>query len=176
MSLDVEEYRSLVNQVMRDAKAGAHDGNHVFPNEGTANARIVIDTMLDNAETHVDAYAEKLGRDVYDPDHIKRFLASVPSGTVCALVDSPTALEDGNSALSELHELVKSGRIEVYETDPQYRCSHICVVDSRYVRFEQDHSHRRAGVSFSKESAVTSEAIALFGVVRAHVRRRLFPS
>ena len=176
MSLNLEEYRALVEQLMRDAKRGAHDGDRVFPNEGVATARIVIDTMLDNAENHVDAYAGKFSRDVYDSDRIKRFLQRVPDGTVCALVDSPSALHDEGSALADLHEFIKSGRIELYETAPQYRGSHVCVVDSSYVRVEQDQTHRKARVSFSKDSALTPKAIALFALIRGQAHRRLFAS
>jgi hypothetical protein len=155
-AMPIEQYRELVQQLMRDALLGNPSTPLVFPNSGPEHARVVLDTMFANAQTSISVYSEMMHNDGYDPALVRAFLdrAETPSSggdaPLRVLVEREDVFKNAASVLSRLKDLVRNSKIEVRVLqDPKW--NHLVVVDDRHVRVEQSHPERKAVVAFGQK-------------------------
>lgn len=157
-SMTMDDYRKLIADVMASSLRADATGPQVFENFGPDHARAVVEAMIRAAKESVCIYAEKVSRDVYDPDLFMTFLARNPTGKVRILVERDNVFSDSESALNGQQALV-SERFEVRLT-PQHT-DHLAVIDGIYARVEESQSDRKALVSFGK-NALCESALGLF--------------
>jgi hypothetical protein len=147
---DIPEFTVVVRRLMKEAKR-----DHIacsFDNLGPAHARVVVNTMIENAERSVCIFARELSREVYDASVLKEFLARCSQGVVRIVVENRAATNSATSALPDLQAEINQGRIYLHTLDCSDGVDHdgenLCIVDNLHVRFEENQTSREATVFF----------------------------
>lgn len=157
--MNLVEYRQLVEQVMLDARSGRAGLGRVFANSGEAHARVVLDTMVDNAQNELCIYSERMHRAVFDADRIRAFLTRSPNALIRVVLEFD-AIGQPDCALTSLQDQIDAGRIEV-SVKKLAGVAHVAVVDGQHVRLERDHIARTATVAFG-HAALAAASMKLF--------------
>jgi len=155
------EYRKLVEQVMLDVRSGRAGLARAFSNSGEDHARIVLDTMIDNAQSEICVYSERMHTAVFDSARLRAFLDRAPTATIRVVLESD-AVGDADCALTPLKDQIDAGRIQVV-TMKLGTVRHVAVVDGQHIRLEQDHAARKAVVAFGMPS-LAEASLKLFGL------------
>jgi hypothetical protein len=156
MSLtSMDEYRALVESVMRDVLLGGDCVPRVFENSGKHHARVVVDTMLDNARSHVFIYSKNMNVSTFDAKRVRSFLGRAPDARIRVIVESKDVYDSAESALRELKDLVGTPQFQVRYLHGD-TLNHITIVDSQHVRIEKNHDERTATVGFGQPDLAQS--------------------
>ncbi|HEX4302812.1 MAG TPA: hypothetical protein VHZ78_08460 [Rhizomicrobium sp.] len=143
---ELVEYRALVARMMQEALRDRQ--RRVLLNKGTDHAKVVIDNMLENARGDVSVFARKLTISVFDPQVIRTLLERLPSANVRVVVSEADALSAPDSALSQLGDVIATGRIKVATNLAAHESNNVCVVDKLFTRLEKNPVTREATVVF----------------------------
>jgi hypothetical protein len=150
-TMTLPEYTALVEQVMQDALIGGPAVDRVFENSGEPHATVVLGTMLDHAQGQVALYTAEMNSDVWNAGRVRAFLTRAPEATMRVVVDADDVFTSPNSALRDMTDLVRSGRIEIRKRTPGAQLPHVAIVDGRHVRIERNHRDRKAVVGFGNK-------------------------
>ncbi len=143
-----DAYRALVRRVMQDAISGEAGSDRVFSNSGAEHAKIVLETMLENAHEHVDIFSHQLGRSVWQPHWFNNLLHRSPDIRIRILVDADGEISGPTSALSSLWHTNQSNNFIVHRCNHAASGPHVTIVDDQHVRLERDHELMQAAVAF----------------------------
>lgn len=152
---DLRLYKeSVVDAMRRSLETGATE---VFENKGPDHARIVLQVMLDSAESSVDLVADCMDAEVWPADQLHGFLNRCPTAVVRAVLTCDATLPERSLA----RMLADQSRVTVRHFPVQV-AKHFCVVDERHVRLEYDKDTREASVTFSDPRGIGAKASSLF--------------
>jgi hypothetical protein len=124
----------------------------LFMNDGTANAKIVMDVLIGSAQSTIDIYSEMLFSGVFSAELLKEKIDS--NVKVRIVVQDKNVLTNAESALTSLKEILP--KVDLRHLDGEAAPGHLCVVDGEYVRYELDHKERKALVAFCDRAVSTS--------------------
>jgi hypothetical protein len=164
-TMTLDEYRELVTAVMRDSLT-ENSGARTFENFGLPHARVVLDTMLENAKSGIEVYSNNLNKAAFNMELIMAFLARSAEGQVKILVETPDVFKDPESALFSVKDLAL-GRIQVkYTTE---RAGHLAIIDHAHVRIETSHEDATANVAFGSRALAQEASVAFYKLWEAAI-------
>lgn len=134
----------------------------LFMNDGTANAKIVMDVLLGSAQSTIDIYSECLFSGVFSADLLTEKIRS--NVNVRIVVQDKDVFTKAESALPAI--LKDFPEIEILHLGSDIAPNHVCVVDGEYVRYELDHVKRKALVAFC-DDAISLSMKSYFGDIIA---------
>jgi hypothetical protein len=160
--MDINEYKKVIQEVMAEARGDLERKRRVVSNRGPQHARVVLQTMFENADSRARVNCGKMSSDVFDLELVSKFLNKNGSH-LTVIIDSEDVMTSKDSILSTLISRAPShlGKLDVYvraESDKRFR--HFTVMDGRDLRVETDHSDRIADVYFmDRENATSAESV-----------------
>src|ERR1700752_240741 len=136
----------------------------IFGNSTAEHARVVMDTIIDNARNELKLMARALSSEVHDPYHLQKALQNSKDLGVQVIVEVADPFTCGNSALSALtNDVDARTRIEVRQLK-QPSVTHLAVADGTLARIEQDQTERRAIIVFNNEE-LAGQALRRFNEI-----------
>lgn len=153
---ELRQYQARVEEAMAHALS-SHEPE-IFENEGPEHARIVLDTMLNNAHDTLDVVAGSMDHCAWSVQQLRRFLDQSPRSRARVLL---TADVNNLPETSVLRDIKHHHRVDIRPL-PLNIGRHFAIVDGQHVRLEYNLATRAASVTFADPGGVGRAVSSLF--------------
>lgn len=138
--MDILVFARTVDQLARDRKG------ELYANSGPSHARVVVEKLLDEAESCVDIYAGGLNGKVHDLKTYERLIDRIGADKIRVVL---TQEEDSDGVNRDLLEFLKQEKVQIRRfREVGY---HLIVVDGKSFRVEEELETMKALFSFGGE-------------------------